>query len=132
RGARFRRLTGRMKRIAEADERAHAELVRDHARDAAAERLSADGDPRTAAEFRDDVAPRVEQYRLSIGRAALLPFTTRGHVRELESDDANPALRETARDVRHERRVHRAARAVRENERRFGVVGTIGEKRAHE
>src|SRR5207237_4685094 len=69
RGARFRRLTGRMKRIAEADERAHAELVRDHARDAAAERLSADGDPRTAAEFRDDVAPRVEQYRLSIGRA---------------------------------------------------------------
>src|SRR5438552_1937518 len=92
------RLPGRMERIAEADEGADAQLVRDHAGHPSAEGLAADGDGRAAAELRDDVAPRLQQDRLAIGNAA-----PRGHVRELEADHPDPALAEAAGDGGHER-----------------------------
>src|SRR5438045_7756063 len=88
-GPELLRLPGRMERIAEADEGADVQLVRDEAGHPPAEGLAADGDGRAAAELRDDVAPCLQQHRLPIGDAA-----PRGHVRELEADHADPAAAE--------------------------------------
>src|SRR5262249_56722375 len=49
------RLSRRMERISKASEPARANFIRDHARDASAERLAADHEPRAASEARDAV-----------------------------------------------------------------------------
>src|SRR6266852_3717230 len=56
-------LAGRMKRIAEANEAAHAGFIGDHARDPAPERFAADSQPPGVAEFPDCIAPGLHQRR---------------------------------------------------------------------
>src|ERR1043165_2752277 len=55
----FLRLPRRMERIAEADEGADAQLVRDHAGHPPAHRLPADGNGRAPAMLRDALPPRL-------------------------------------------------------------------------
>src|ERR1051326_7021736 len=113
------RLSRRMERVAEADEGADTQLVRDHAGHPPAERFAADGDGLAAAVLRDDVAPRLQQHRLAIGHAA-----PRGHGRELEGDDADAAPLQSARDGSHERRIHAGAGAVSEEKGHFRTACT--------
>src|SRR5579875_486525 len=61
RDAGARRIARRMERIAEAYQTRHAGLVRDHARDASAERFAADHELLRIADACDRAAPRVDQ-----------------------------------------------------------------------
>src|SRR5229473_6137936 len=109
-------LAGRMKRIAEANEAAHAGFIGDHARDTAAERLAADNQPPGVAEFPDRIAPGLHQRRSWVRRAALAGFAPPPHIRKFESRDADARSRDSFSDRFHERRIHRASRAMRENQ----------------
>ena len=122
------RLARRVERIPEAHEPAHSRLVGDHARDPAAERLAAGRDARSAAEPLDHLEPARAQHGLAIRRAALALAAPSRHVRELEADDANAALRQTASDAREEGRVHRRSRAVGEKERVARVLRAVDDR----
>src|ERR671913_487029 len=113
-GAKSLRFSRRMEGIAQTDQTANAELVRDHAGHPPTHRLAPDKDFFTAAMLLDDAAEGIEQHRLPVRRAALPSLAPASHVRKLEPDDTNPPLAESAGDARHERRVHRPARAMGE------------------
>ena len=111
----------RMERVAEADEAGDARLVRDHARDAASERLAADDEGRAGAAAerpgrRDRVEPRLPQDGRPVRRAAASAGPPRRHVRELETGDAESLRGRAPGQPIHERRVHGRAGAVREDE----------------
>src|SRR5687767_12852154 len=116
-----------MEGIAQADQTANAELIRDEARHPPTHGLSPDHDLRPAAMLFDDTTKCVQQHWLAVRRAAFAALAPRGHVRKLEADHTNPAIAEIARHAGHERRVHRPTGAMREerNVRRLGW--TVGE-----
>ena len=131
-GARALGLTRRMKRIAEADETADVELVGDHAGHAAAHRFAANEKAveLIASQLTHRFAPRIEQHRLAIGCPSVLPSPPPRHVRKLETNDADRTRRKRLRHAIHPRRVHRAAGAVRHDERVRRVVGSVEEHAA--
>src|SRR6266849_634964 len=106
----------RMKRIAEAYEAARSHLVCDHTRDSPAHRLAADHEPSSSAQPRSHLAPRIEQHRFAIRSAATAALAPRPHVRKLETHDADTSFCEPFRDRIHERRIHRGARAMRQDD----------------
>src|SRR5262249_17932033 len=89
-GAQALRLPGRVERVAEADEPARADLVREQPRHAPSERLAADREPRGTAEALDPLAPGREQHGRPVERAAHAGFAPLRHVGELEAHYADP------------------------------------------
>jgi hypothetical protein len=104
--AQLRRLPRRMERVAEADQRTDLQFVGDHAGDAPAHRLAADGQLPPGGDVgrqrRNHVAPRLQEHRLAIWRPALA-LAARRHVGELEPHDPNAGGRDLRREVVQER-----------------------------
>src|SRR5439155_24597831 len=121
--------TRRMKRVAQADEAPRAHLVRHHARNAAAQGLPADHEPRAAAQGLDGALPGLLEDRLTVGGASAPPgLAARPHVWKLEARDADSSRRELPGEVIQEGCVHRRARAVGEDDGGRSVLGAIEEE----
>jgi len=131
RGSQLRRLAGRVEGVTETENAARSDLVGDHCGHPSSERFPAEDETTPATQFGDDLAPAIEKHRLPIGRSASLAATPRGHVRKLESDDANLGCREPMRDAIHRRTVHRSARTVGKDQRVACIRRPIDEEIAH-
>lgn len=131
RGAQLGWLAGRVEGITETENAARSDLVGDHRGHSPSERFPAEDETSPDTQIGDDIAPAVEKHRLTIWRSLSLAAATRGHVRELESDDANLRSREPARDAIHHRAVHRSARTMGEDQRVARIRRAIDEEIAH-
>jgi hypothetical protein len=88
-------------------------------------RLAADHEALRRADLRDNVAPRLHQHRLAIGRASLAAATSRRHVGKLEARDANLLARDALGDRVHEGMVHRRAGPMGKHHRDPRVGGAV-------
>src|SRR5207249_5899541 len=85
---------------AQAAEAPRAHLVRHHARNAAAQGLPADHEPRAAAQGLDGALPGLLEDRLTVGGASAPPgLAARPHVWKLEARDADSSRRELPGEV---------------------------------
>ena len=131
RGAHLRWLTGRVERVTETENAARSDLVGDHRGHPSSERFPAKNQTTPATQLGDDFPPAVEKHGLPIGCSTSLAAAARGHVRELEPDDANLRRREPARDAIHKRTVHRSARTGGEDQCVARIRRAIDEEIAH-
>jgi Pectic acid lyase len=120
------RLAYGMKRIAQTNEARDGRLVGDHAGDPPAHRFAAD-DEAVATELFDDGEPRLAKDRFAVGRSAFA-LPTSGHIRELETDNAMPTLRQPPCHRLHKRVIHARAGAVGQCNGPFGVLGAVDAK----
>ena len=80
---------------------------------------------RAAAQLRDHVEPAPPEHGLRVRGTAPLAPAAGIHVRELEADDPHAGGGDPRRHLLHERRIHRAARSVGQDERYRRVLGAV-------
>lgn len=117
-------LPGRVERIAETDDPDDAPveggIAGEHRRDAPAHGLAADQHRPVVLDerFRQRGGVFADEPLRGGRRPLLSAAAAPGHVGEFEADDVEPGGRGVADEALHERRVHRGARAVGEDQRR--------------
>jgi len=120
----------RVEGVSQAHEPACTDLVGDHAGDPSAHGFPADHDLPATAEPFHDLFPRVPENRLPIRSTSAPPgLAPRAHVGELEARDPHASAgRKTPGDGVHERRIHRGAGPVREDDGDGSVLGAVEEE----
>lgn len=106
------RFAHRMERVAEADQPAGPDVIRDHAGHPPSQGLAADHQAPAAAEPFHDLAPRVEERLHRIRRALSSRPSPFVHVGKLEANRSQTFRGHPSGDSVHERGVHRRAGAV--------------------
>jgi hypothetical protein len=119
-----------MKRVAQAEQPGHSQLVGDHARDPTTHRLATDAPASRLAELAEDRSKRVEQDRQPIRRWAQ-PMAAALHIRELEANDVEPARHQALREVLKEGRVEARACAMGEHDAHGCILGAVTDQPGH-